>query len=101
MNADVLAIGIIGGSGLYQMEELRDATEHRIDTPFGPPSDLLVGGSLGRRQVYFLLRHGRGLRILTHEINHRANIYALRSLNVRWIISVGAVGDRKIGRAHV
>ena len=93
MNADVPAIGIIGGSGLYQMEELRDATEHRIDTPFGPPSDLLVGGTLGRRQVYFLPRHGRGHRILPHEINHRANIYALRSLNVRWIISVAAVGS--------
>jgi len=93
MNGDAPAIGIIGGSGLYQMEELRDATEHRIDTPFGPPSDLLVGGRLGRRQVYFLPRHGRGHRILPHEINHRANIYALRSLNVRWIISVAAVGS--------
>ena len=93
MNGDVPAIGIIGGSGLYQMEEVRDATEHRIDTPFGPPSDLLVGGTLGRRQVYFLPRHGRGHRILPHEINHRANIYALRSLNVRWIISVAAVGS--------
>jgi 5'-methylthioadenosine phosphorylase len=93
MNGDVPAIGIIGGSGLYQMEEVRDGTEHRIDTPFGPPSDLLVGGTLGRRQVYFLPRHGRGHRILPHEINHRANIYALRSLNVRWIISVAAVGS--------
>src|SRR6516164_2047748 len=89
MNKDVPAIGIIGGSGLYQMEELRDTTEHKIDTPFGPPSDLLVGGKLGERQVYFLPRHGRGHRILPHEINHRANIYALRSLNVRWIVSVG------------
>lgn len=87
------AIGVIGGSGLYQMEELRDATEHKIDTPFGPPSDMLVGGKLSRRQVYFLPRHGRGHRILPHEINHRANIYALRSLNVRWIISVAAVGS--------
>jgi len=93
MNGDVPAIGIIGGSGLYQMEEVRDATEHRIDTPFGPPSDLLVGGILGGRRVYFLPRHGRGHRILPHEINHRANIYALRSLNVRWIISVAAVGS--------
>ena len=87
------AIGIIGGSGLYQMEELRDATEHKIDTPFGSPSDMLVGGKLGERQVYFLPRHGRGHRILPHEINYRANIYALRSLNVRWIISVAAVGS--------
>ena len=87
------AIGIIGGSGLYQMQELRDATEHKIDTPFGPPSDTLVGGTLSERQVYFLPRHGRGHRILPHEINHRANIYALRLLNVRWIISVAAVGS--------
>ena len=93
MNDQALAIGIIGGSGLYQIEELRDATEHDVSTPFGSPSDLLVGGKLGGRQVYFLPRHGRGHRILPHEINHRANIYALRSLNVRWIISVAAVGS--------
>ena len=87
------AIGIIGGSGLYQMEELRDATEQKDDTPFGLPSDTLVGGKISGRQVYFLPRHGRGHRILPHELNHRANIYALRSLNVRWIISVTAVGS--------
>ncbi len=87
------AIGVIGGSGLYQMEELRDASELKMDTPFGPPSDTLVGGTLSGRRVYFLPRHGRGHRILPHEINHRANIYALRLLNVRWIISVAAVGS--------
>ncbi len=87
------AIGIIGGSGLYQMEELHDPTEHKVDTPFGSPSDTLVGGNLSGRQVYFLPRHGRGHRILPHEINYRANIYALRSLDVRWIISVAAVGS--------
>ena len=87
------AIGIIGGSGLYRMEELHDATEHKIDTPFGPPSDVLIGGKVSGWQVYFLPRLGRGHRILPHELNHRANIYALRSLNVRWIISVGAVGS--------
>ena len=54
------AIGIIGGSGLYQMEELRDTTEHKVDTPFGPPSDRLVGGTLSGRRLYFLPRHGRG-----------------------------------------
>jgi 5'-methylthioadenosine phosphorylase len=86
-------IGIIGGSGLYEMEEVREPTEYRIETPFGAPSDILVGGKVGARQVYFLPRHGRGHRILPHELNHRANIYALRSLNVRWIISVGAVGS--------
>jgi 5'-methylthioadenosine phosphorylase len=93
MKSEPPAIGIIGGSGLYQLDELRDATEHQIDTPFGPPSDALVGGKISGRQVYFLPRHGRGHRILPHEINHRANIYALRSLNVRWIISVAAVGS--------
>src|SRR5881275_982490 len=87
------AIGIVGGSGLYQIEELRDTSELNIDTPFGPPSDTLVGGKISGRQVYFLPRHGRGHRILPHEINHRANIYALRLLNVRWIISVAAVGS--------
>ena len=93
MKEQTPAIGVIGGSGLYQMEEVQDVTEHRINTPFGLPSDALVGGTLSGRQVYFLPRHGRGHRILPHEINHRANIYALRSLNVRWIISVAAVGS--------
>ena len=93
MNEQTPAIGIIGGSGLYQIEELRDPTEHMVETPFGSPSDTLVGGKLSGRQVYFLPRHGRGHRILPHEINYRANIYALRSLNVRWIISVAAVGS--------
>ena len=87
------AIGIIGGSGLYEMEEGRDATERKIDTPFGATSDTLIGGKVSGRQVYFLPRHGRGHRLLPHELNHRANIYALRSLNVRWIVSVTAVGS--------
>src|SRR6266404_4641818 len=87
------AIGIIGGSGLYQMEQLRNATEQRIETPFGEPSDVLIGGNVRGRPVYFLPRHGRGHRLLPHELNHRANIYALRSLNVRWIICVTAVGS--------
>jgi 5'-methylthioadenosine phosphorylase len=86
-------IGVIGGSGLYEMAELREPTEHQIETPFGAPSDILIGGKVGGRQVYFLPRHGRGHRILPHELNHLANIYALRALNVRWIISVGAVGS--------
>src|SRR5437868_5811276 len=93
MKSEPPAIGIIGGSGLYQMEQLRDATEQKIDTPFGSPSDALVGGNISGRQVYFLPRHGRGHRILPHELNHRANIYALCSLNVRWIIAVTAVGS--------
>lgn len=87
------AIGIIGGSGLYQLEGLTDPSEHALETPFGAPSDVIFGGKLHGRQVYFLARHGRGHRLLPHELNHRANIYALRSLNVRWIICVTAVGS--------
>ncbi len=87
------SIGIIGGSGLYQIEGLTNATELRIDTPWGAPSDVIVRGELAGRTVFFLPRHGRGHRILPTEINHRANIYALKSLGVRWIISVSAVGS--------
>ncbi len=93
MTAETPAIGIIGGSGLYQMEAVESPTEHEIETPFGTPSDVIFGGRLADRQVYFLPRHARGHRILPHELNHRANIYALRSLNVRWIICVTAVGS--------
>lgn len=87
------SIGIIGGSGLYQIEGLKSPTKHDIKTPFGKPSDTIFGGEIEGRQVYFLPRHGRGHRIMPHELNHRANIYALRSLNVRWIICVTAVGS--------
>src|SRR6476660_8970953 len=93
MTQDAPAIGIIGGSGLYQMEGVENPTEHRVTTPFGDPSDALIGGQMHGRQVYFLPRHGRGHRLLPHELNHRANIYALRSLNVRWIICVTAVAS--------
>src|SRR6476620_3876234 len=93
MTQDAPAIGIIGGSGLYQMEGGDNPTEQRVTTPFGDPSDALIGGQMHGRQIYFLPRHGRGHRILPHELNHRANIYALRSLNVRWIICVTAVGS--------
>src|SRR4051794_26101466 len=93
MSENAAAIGIIGGSGLYQMEGVENPTEQRVQTPFGDPSDALIGGQMHGRQVYFLPRHGRGHRILPHELNHRANIYALRSLNVRWIICVTAGGS--------
>ena len=93
MSEEIPAIGVIGGSGLYQMDELEDAAEHKIETPFGPPSDALIAGRIAERQVYFLPRHGRGHRILPHELNHRANIWALRCLDVRWIICVTAVGS--------
>jgi 5'-methylthioadenosine phosphorylase len=87
------AIGVIGGSGLYQIDSLTGAEEIHIETPFGAPSDAIIGGTLGGRQVYFLPRHGRGHRLLPHELPHRANIWALRSLGVRWIICVTAVGS--------
>ena len=89
------AIGVIGGSGLYQMEVLTEVRELRIDTPFGPPSDVIFAGRLEGRDVYFLPRHARGHRLLPTEIPHRANIYALRSLGVRFLLSVGAVGSLK------
>lgn len=90
---DEPAIGVIGGSGLYEIEGFEGISEHLIRTPFGDPSDKVVMGRIGGRRVCFLPRHGVGHRILPHEINHRANIWALRSLGVRWIISVTAVGS--------
>jgi 5'-methylthioadenosine phosphorylase len=93
MNEETPAIGVIGGSGLYQMEGLQRPEELVVDTPFGRPSDSLFSGFIHDRQVYFLPRHARGHRLLPTELNHRANIFALRSLNVRWILSVGAVGS--------
>jgi 5'-methylthioadenosine phosphorylase len=86
-------IGIIGGSGLYQIEGLTDVYEHQLETPFGRPSDAIIGGKLGGRQVFFLPRHARGHRILPHELPHKANIWALRSLGVRFVVCVTAVGS--------
>lgn len=88
-------IGIIGGSGLYEIEGFEQTEDLSIGTPFGSPSDLIVGGTLAGRKVYFLPRHGRGHRILPTEINHRANLWALRSLDVRFLICVTAVGSLK------
>ena len=87
------AIGVVGGSGLYRIEGLEEPEELIVETPFGLPSDSIVSGYLHGRRVYFLPRHARGHRLLPTELNHRANIFALRSLNVRWIFSVGAVGS--------
>lgn len=87
------SLGIIGGSGLYEIDSLEVVRIHTIETPFGPPSDEIVEGNLAGRSMFFLPRHGRGHRLLAHEINHRANIWAMRSLNVRWIVSVTAVGS--------
>ncbi len=86
-------IGVVGGSGLYEMEGFEGITEREVQTPFGSPSDKVVMGEIQGRKVCFLPRHGVGHRLLPHEINHKANIWALRSLGVRWLISVTAVGS--------
>lgn len=88
-------LGVIGGSGLYEMEGLGDVEEVRVKTPFGDPSDAIVVGTLGETRIAFLPRHGRGHRVLPTELPARANIWALKSLGVEWIISVSAVGSLK------
>jgi 5'-methylthioadenosine phosphorylase len=86
-------IGIIGGSGLYHIEGFTRQKWVQIKTPFGSPSDDLLTGRLAGRDVVFLPRHARGHRILPSELNHRANIWAMKKLGVAWIISVSAVGS--------
>jgi 5'-methylthioadenosine phosphorylase len=86
-------IGIIGGSGLYHLEGFTRQKWVTIKTPFGPPSDQLLTGKLEGREVVFLPRHARGHRILPSELNHRANIWSLKKLDVAWVISVSAVGS--------
>jgi len=86
-------IGVIGGSGLYQMPGLENVREIRVDTPFGDPSDALIVGDLDGTPVAFLPRHGRGHVYMPTEVPYRANIYALKSLGVRHIISVSACGS--------
>lgn len=86
-------IGVIGGSGLYQMDALKDAQEHLIDTPFGRTSDAIVTGRVGDVEVAFLSRHGRGHRLIPSEVPYLANIYAMKSLGVRYLISISAVGS--------
>ncbi len=88
-------IGIIGGSGLYEMEELKIVEKVKLETPFGDPSDEFVLGQLSGREVVFLARHGRGHRILPSEINYRANIWGMKKLGVGQILSVSAVGSLK------
>ncbi|HHL40452.1 MAG TPA: S-methyl-5'-thioadenosine phosphorylase [Deltaproteobacteria bacterium] len=88
-------IGVIGGSGLYEMEGLTAIESVKVETPFGDPSDEFVTGRLGDARLVFLPRHGRGHRLLPSEINYRANIYAMKKLGVQWIISISAVGSMK------
>jgi 5'-methylthioadenosine phosphorylase len=90
-----IRIGIIGGSGLYDMEELTDRREITVDTPFGPPSGPYVAGTLGGKSVVFLARHGVGHRIQPSDLNFRANIYGFKTLGVEWLLSASAVGSLK------
>jgi 5'-methylthioadenosine phosphorylase len=89
------AIGIIGGSGLYEMEGLTDVRWRRVRTPFGDPSDEYCEGRFGDRRVVFLPRHGRGHRLMPSELNFRANIWGLKFLGVEWVISISAVGSMR------
>ncbi|HEV8701896.1 MAG TPA: S-methyl-5'-thioadenosine phosphorylase [Candidatus Polarisedimenticolia bacterium] len=89
------ALGVIGGSGLYQMAGLVDRREERVRTPFGDPSDAYVLGRLAGRDIAFLARHGRGHRLLPSEINFRANMYGFKAIGASRIVSVSAVGSLK------
>jgi 5'-methylthioadenosine phosphorylase len=91
-----VAIGIIGGSGLYRMEALKDVEEVTIATPFGNPSDALIVGTLEETRVAFLARHGRHHTLLPSELPFRANIYAMKSLGVKYLISASAVGSLQV-----
>jgi 5'-methylthioadenosine phosphorylase len=88
-------IGVIGGSGLYEIEGLTAIERVSLETPFGTPSDEYIVGRLGDARLVFLPRHGRGHRILPHEINFRANVWGMKKLGVEWILSVSAVGSLK------
>jgi 5'-methylthioadenosine phosphorylase len=88
-------VGVIGGSGLYELEGLADVRWQRVRTPFGDPSDAYCIGRLGDREVVFLPRHGRGHRLIPSELPFRANIYGMKALGVEWVISVSAVGSMR------
>lgn len=90
-----IRIGVIGGSGLYSMKELSDVEEIEVRTPFGAPSGPVTTGIIAGKKVAFISRHGRGHVLTPSEVNYRANIYALKSLGVRFIISVSACGSLK------
>ncbi len=90
-----MKLGIIGGSGLDQIEEIQNITKQKISTPFGEPSDSFTGGTLHGREIVFLPRHGKGHTIAPGEIRHRANIFAMKKLGVTHILSISAVGSLK------
>ncbi len=86
-------VGVLGGSGLYQMDALQNACEVALDTPYGRPSEVLVTGTVHAVPVAFLARHGRGHRLLPSEVPYRANLYALKMLGVKYVLSLSAVGS--------
>jgi 5'-methylthioadenosine phosphorylase len=88
-------VGIIGGSGFYDIGGIKNVKKVRIKTPFGDPSDEYITGTLEGKEIVFLSRHGKGHRILPNELNYRANIYGMKKLGVEWLISISAVGSFK------
>src|SRR5215467_4299608 len=86
-------IGVFGGSGIYHIDGLESPEWISVKTPFGPPSDEILTGTLAGKKMAFLPRHGRGHRIAPHEINHKANVWALKSIGVTKLISISAVGS--------
>ncbi len=90
---DQVRIGVIGGSGVYNMEQLADVREVRVDTPFGAPSDAYIVGTIEGEPVAFLPRHGRGHRVSPGRLNARANIYGFKKLGVEYLISISACGS--------
>jgi 5'-methylthioadenosine phosphorylase len=95
MKASEPAIGVIGGSGLYELEGLTDVKWQKVQTPFGAPSDAYCVGRFAGKRVIFLPRHGRGHRVTPSELNFRANIWGFRFLGAEWVISISAVGSMK------
>jgi 5'-methylthioadenosine phosphorylase len=89
-------IGIIGGSGVYQIDGLKKQKWVKVKTPFGAPSDDFLTGELEGREVVFLARHSRGHKLLPSELNHRANMYAMKKLDVAWVVSISAVGSLQL-----
>jgi 5'-methylthioadenosine phosphorylase len=88
-------IAVIGGSGLYELDDLREVKERTVETPFGPPSDAIIEGMIDETRLLFLARHGRGHRLLPSEVNYRANIFALKSLGAEQVVSISAVGSMR------
>jgi 5'-methylthioadenosine phosphorylase len=95
MNGIQRTLGVIGGSGLYELEQLTDVEELELTTPFGVPSDAIIGGTIGSTRLLFLPRHGRGHGIAPHRINYRANVLALKMAGAEQVLSISAVGSMK------